>query len=88
LHQPSRQLLDRRLCAFVGHGLDEGESARTARVPIQGNAHAAHLDAFAGEGLAELLLVYVVRKIADKKTSTHPGLFLRSAAFCFMWSAD
>src|SRR5262249_46738991 len=63
--------LDGRLGAIVGHGLDEREAAGAAGVAVERDAHAAHLDPLPGERFAELLLVDVVRKISDKKASTH-----------------
>jgi hypothetical protein len=71
LQQASRQLLDRRLGAFVGHGLDEGKPTRATGIPIKGDPNATNLDPLSGECIPELLLVDVVGKISDKKTSTH-----------------
>jgi hypothetical protein len=71
LQQASRQLLDRRLGAFVGHCLDEGKPTRATGIPIKGDPNATNLDPLSGECIPELLLVDVVGKISDKKTSTH-----------------
>jgi hypothetical protein len=79
LKQAARELLDGSLRAFVGRGLDERESARSAGVTVEGDADASHLDSFSCERLPELLLVDVIRKIADEKTSTHRE-FLRTRA--------
>jgi hypothetical protein len=74
LKQPTGELLDRCLGSVIGRGFDEGEATRPAGVAIEGHPHAADLDPFAGEGFAELLLVYVVRKIPNEKTSTHRAI--------------
>jgi hypothetical protein len=78
LHQAARELFDRRLGTVVGRGLDEREATRPTRVSVQRDPNAAYFYPFTGEGLTQLLLVDVVRKIPDKKTSTHTSLFLRA----------
>jgi hypothetical protein len=59
------------LGAIVRHGLDEGEATRTSSLTIEGDTNAANLDPLAGERLLELLLVDVIRKVADEKAGTH-----------------
>jgi hypothetical protein len=75
LQHAAGQLLDRLLGAVVRHGLDECETARPSSLAVESNANAANLDRFAGERLLELLLVDVVRKIADEKAGTHCAAF-------------
>jgi len=85
LQDAARELLDRRLGAFVGHGLDEGEATRPRRLSIESDANAANFDSFAGERLAKLLLGDVIREIADEKSSTHPSSWCGSvwwSLFC------
>ena len=69
-HAP-RELLDGRLRAIVRHRLDKSEATRASGVAVERDANAAQLDPFPGERLPQLLLVDVIRKIADEKPSTH-----------------
>lgn len=78
LHQPPRQLLDRRLGALVGRGFHEGKPAGPTCVAVQRDTNAPNFYSLAGERLTKLLLVDVVREIPDEKTSTHPASFLRT----------
>jgi hypothetical protein len=71
LEETPGQLLDGRLRAIVRHRLDERKATGTTRLTIERDTHAAELDALARERLAKLLLVDVVRKVADEKTRTH-----------------
>jgi hypothetical protein len=59
------------LGSVVRHGFDERESAGTSGLTVEGYADASNLDPLAGERLFELLLVDVVRKVADEKAGTH-----------------
>ena len=78
LEHAAREFLDRRLRALVRRRFDEREATRASRVAVEGHAYAAQLDPLARERLPQLLLVDVVRKIADEKSGTH-YLFLMSA---------
>jgi len=71
LQHATRQLLDRRLGAVICHGLDESKASRTNGLAVQRDPHAANLDAFVRERFLELLLVDVIREVADEKAGTH-----------------
>jgi hypothetical protein len=76
LQHASGEFFDRSLRPVVGQGLDEGEAARPAALAVERQAHAAKLDTLSTKRLPKLLLGDVIRKISDKKPSTHPSLFV------------
>jgi len=73
LQDAPRELLDRGLRARVVVSLDERKSAGAPGLAIERHAHTADLYSLRGEGLTKLLLVDVIREIADEKTRAHPA---------------
>jgi hypothetical protein len=73
LKNAAGQFLDREFRPRVGFGFDEREAARASRLAVKRDANAADFDSFRREGFPQLLLVDVVREVADEKTRTHPA---------------
>jgi hypothetical protein len=73
LQDAAGQLLDRGFRPSVGLGFDERETTWAPCLAVERDANAPNFDSFRREGFPQLLLVDVIREVADEKTRTHPA---------------